>query len=107
MNERDRVHVGRMKHELGFIQKNIAVVGKDTFMNNEVLQHALAMSLVTLGECANHLSDDFKETHSDIEWIQLIAVRNIAAHGYWQLNMEQLWQAVEDDVPELAAFFAK
>jgi uncharacterized protein with HEPN domain len=28
------------------------------------------------------------------EWFQIVAVRNIAAHGYWQLDMQQIWQAI-------------
>ena len=35
---------------------------------------------------------------------RIIAVRNIAAHGYWQLDMQQIWQAVEEDIPTLDEF---
>ena len=65
------------------------------------------MALITIGECANHLSDVFKEEHPEIEWVQIIAVRNIAAHGYWQLDMEQIWQAMKEDIPDLRTFFDK
>ncbi|MDR2006720.1 MAG: DUF86 domain-containing protein [Acidaminococcales bacterium] len=37
----------------------------------------------------------------NIEWVQIVAVRNIAAHGYRQLDMRQIWQATEDDIPTL------
>jgi uncharacterized protein with HEPN domain len=29
---------------------------------------------------------------------------NIAAHGYWQLDMQQIWQAIEEDIPSLSEF---
>ena len=74
-------------------------------MHNDIVQHAITMSLITIGECANHLSEEFKEDHYQIHWVKIIAVRNITAHGYWQLNMEQIWQAVEDDFPGLYDFF--
>lgn len=76
----------------------------DAFLRDEVVQHAVSMSLITIGECANHLSETFKELHDEIEWVQIIAVRNIAAHGYWQLSMEQIWQAVIEDIPKLRKF---
>jgi len=107
MNERDRLHISRIKYELKFIQQRIASAGKDLFLADEVLQHALSMSLISIGECANRLSDSFKEFYSEIEWVQIVAVRNIAAHGYWQLNMEQIWQAVEEDIPRLCDFFSQ
>jgi uncharacterized protein with HEPN domain len=62
------------------------------------------MSILTIGECANRLSDEFKDRHSHIEWLQIVAVRNIAAHGYWQLDMRQIWQAIEEDIPVLNEF---
>jgi len=107
MIKRDNLHIAGIKQELDFIGQHIAAIGREEFLANEVLQHALSMSLITIGECANHLSDSFKACHSDIEWLQIVAVRNIAAYGYWQLNMEQIWQAVEEDIPKLNKFFAQ
>jgi len=107
IHERDSLHLSRVKSELKFIKQHIADVDKNDFLTNDVLQHALSMALITIGECANHLSDEFKNQHPNIEWVQIVAVRNIAAHGYWQLNMAQIWQAVEEDIPKLDAFFAQ
>ena len=105
MNDRDKIHIARIKEELRFISKTLEQTSKETFLRDDVVQHAISMSLITIGECANHLSENFKEAHSHIEWVQIIAVRNIAAHGYWQLDMEQIWQATEEDIPQLKEFF--
>ena len=107
MHGRDSLLISRIRTELTFINQNIATLGKEAFLDSDVLQHALSMSLITIGECANRLTDVFKEKYAEIEWVQIIAVRNIAAHGYWQLNMAQLWQAVEEEIPKLDAFFAR
>lgn len=88
MNERDKIYIYRIKEELSFIKNSLLNKNKEDFMNDDIIQHAISMSLITIGECANHLSEEFKESNPEIEWIQIIAVRNIAAHGYWQLNME-------------------
>ena len=100
----DRTQVQRIQEELGFIGRILTNVDRESFLQDEVLQHALTMSLITIGECANHLSDSFKDAHPEIEWLQIIGVRNIAAHGYWQLNMEQIWQATVSDIPNLKRF---
>jgi len=76
----------------------------EEFLCDETLQRALLMAILTIGECANRLSDEFKILHDQIEWVQIIAVRNIAAHGYWQLDMQQIWQAIEEDIPSLSEF---
>ena len=105
MNERDITCIERINDELRFIAKATKSVDKEAFLLDDVMQHAITMSLLTIGECANHLSDKFKKRHPQIQWIQIIAVRNIASHGYWQLDMEQIWKAIEEDVPQLIEFF--
>jgi len=105
MKARDKSYIERIKEELRFIEKSLKGVGEAAFLKDDILQHAISMSLITIGECANHLSAAFKESHPNIEWVQIVAVRNIAAHGYWQLNMKQIWKATEEDIPVLRTFF--
>jgi uncharacterized protein with HEPN domain len=101
---RDISYLERIGEETKFILISIAGVTEELFLSDSILQHAVCMSLITIGECANHISNDFKEKHADIEWVQIIAVRNIAAHGYWQLDMKQIWQAVINDIPMIQTF---
>ncbi|MDR1921765.1 MAG: DUF86 domain-containing protein [Candidatus Adiutrix sp.] len=104
MNGRDRTNIERIADELRYIKSVTANISCEVFLRDETLQHALSMSILTIGECANRLSDDFKDGHPQIEWVQIVAVRNIAAHGYRQLDMRQIWQAIEEDIPELDEF---
>jgi len=105
MQERDPLHIERIIIELEFINKNFSCVNKEKFLNDEMIQHALLMAFLNIGECVNRLSDIFKEQHNHIEWVKIIALRNLAAHGYWQLNMEQIWQALIINIPKLTEFF--
>ena len=104
MNERDKTNIERIADELRYIKNVTANTSREEFLCDSTLQHALSMAILTIGECANRLSDEFKTLHNQIEWVQIIAVRNIAAHGYWQLDMQQIWQAVKEDIPILDAF---
>jgi uncharacterized protein with HEPN domain len=105
MTDRNKTHLERILYEVEFILEKTKSVSRDKFLDDSFLQHAICMSLIIIGECANHLSDEYIESHPEIPWIQVIAVRNIAAHGYWQLNMEQIWEAVITDIPLLHEFF--
>jgi len=104
INERDRTTIERISEELRYIKTVTAKTSREEFLRDVTLQRALTMAILTIGECANRLSDEFKVKHSKIEWVQIIAVRNIAAHGYWQLDMKQIWQAIEEDIPVLDEF---
>ena len=104
MNDRDGTIIERIADELRYINSATSELTCEDFLRNETLQHALSMAILTIGECANRLSDEFKDLHHQVEWVQIIAVRNIAAHGYWQLDMRQIWQAIEEDIPLLDEF---
>jgi len=107
MIDRDRTLLERMNEEVEFILKTTDGVSKDAFLKDSLLQHGVCMSIISIGECANQLSDEFTEKYNEISWIQIVAVRNIAAHSYQKLNMEQIWEAIASDVPQLRDFLSK
>jgi len=65
----------------------------------------LSLSLVRLleiiGEAANGLSDSFRESHPDIPWNSIINMRNRLIHGYFDINLDVVWQTVTEDLQEL------
>ena len=107
MINRDRTYLGHMSEEIEFITKTIANVSRDTFLEDSLLQHGICMSIITIGECANNLSDEFIEKHEEIPWTKIIAVRNLAAHVYRQLDMDLIWRAATIHIPQLREFVSK
>ncbi len=65
----------------------------------------LSLSLVRLleiiGEAENGLSDSFRESHPDIPWNSIINMRNRLIHGYFDINLDVVWQTVTEDLQEL------
>ena len=57
MHGRDEIHIGRIKEELRFIEKAIKDLDQESFLNSDTAQRAVSMSLITIGECANHLTN--------------------------------------------------
>ena len=66
-----------------------------------MLQHGVSMALINIGESVKSLSEIFKQQHQDIEWREIAALRNIAAHNYEKIRMDDIWEIVTADVPEL------
>ena len=61
------------------------------------------MALINIGESVKKLSEDFKHEHQDIEWNEIIGLRNLAVHNYDGLHLDRIWGNVTKDVPELLA----
>jgi uncharacterized protein with HEPN domain len=47
------------------------------------------------------LSGDFTQSHPEIAWAQIVAMRNILVHNYFGIDLEEVWSAVEKDIPLL------
>ena len=60
-----------------------------------------------MGEYANRFSDEFREEYDEIEWKQLIGLRNIIAHNYENIIDDIIWEIIHDDVPEIREYLEK
>lgn len=62
---------------------------------------AVVKNVEIIGEAAYMLSADFKDTHTDIPWKDMIKMRHVLVHGYASVLPELLWQTALEDVPKL------
>ena len=47
------------------------------------------------------ISEPLRLTHPEIPWSKIIGMRHILVHGYFQIDLDLVWQAVEHDLPAL------
>lgn len=74
------------------------------FCKSEPYQDACALCLIQIGEAVNRLSDEYCETHPQIEWKKIYGMRNHLVHGYDMFDCEIAWDAIENYVPPLREF---
>ena len=77
------------------------------FISDKDYFNSVCMSLLQIGELANHLTKDFTAIYTSIPWKSIIGLRNIVAHEYGQLDTETVWATITDDIPELYEKFKK
>jgi len=101
MNERDENRLEWIKDEAEFVLRITYEHSLERFLNDDLVQHGVTMALINIGESAKSLSKKLKREHQGIEWQDLTNLRNIAAHNYDGLRMDDIWEIVTKDVPEL------
>ena len=47
------------------------------------------------------LSAEFKRSNKDIEWKNIAGMRDKLVHDYFGVNLDILWDVVENKLPEL------
>lgn len=62
------------------------------------------MSLIIIGEAATKVMDgytDFTQAHPEVPWRSMRGMRNRIAHGYFDINLDVVWDTVQTALPEL------
>jgi len=73
----------------------------ETFAADRKSIDAVVRNLEIIGEAANRLPDEFKESQSGIEWHKIVGLRNRVVHEYFGIDLEIIWQIISHDLPSL------
>ena len=67
------------------------------------LTFSLAMTRLVeiIGEAVDRIPTDFQKEHPEIEWAQIVGMRNRLIHGYDEVDLNILWSVVKRDIPVL------
>ncbi len=77
---------------------------KDEFFEDKRTQQAVIMSLIIIGEAATKVMDSyakFAQVHPEVPWRSIRGMRNRIAHGYFDINLDVVWETVQTALPEL------
>jgi uncharacterized protein with HEPN domain len=99
--DRDEAHLVEIADRLRMIERALSGTDEATFLSDEVLQMAVAMALVIIGEAARRLSDDAKSRAPEIDWNAIVGLRNRIAHGYGGLDHRLIWSVIDQQAPAL------
>lgn len=75
--------------------------GRDVFNADEMLQVWVLHHLQVVGEAARSLSEEFKRLHADAVWAKAAGMRHILVHHYFDIDADQVWKVVEQDLGPL------
>lgn len=84
-------------------------MSKESFLKDRRTQQAVVLNLMTIGEVAARIANDhkeFAEAHPEIPWAQARGLRSRMVHGYFDIDLNIVWQTVQSSLPELESHIA-
>lgn len=100
-DERNMSYLWDMRKYAREITEIIQGVPHAKFVENKTIRYAIERLLLIVGEAANHVSKGFQEKHPEIEWAQIVGLRNILAHEYGEVKMDKIYLAATKAIPAL------
>ncbi|MGD1849350.1 MAG: DUF86 domain-containing protein [Cyanophyceae cyanobacterium] len=64
-------------------------------------QDAIFRRIMIIGEAAKRLSQNFRQQHPSVPWKEIIGMRNLVAHDYDSVDLDEIWKVISTDLPEL------
>ena len=89
----------RLRHILEsaeFLRTRLDGLTLDQFMENRTLVLASLHSLLIAGEASIAIPDEVKELRPDLPWRGMRGMRNIIAHRYYKVDLDIVWNAIQN-----------
>jgi uncharacterized protein with HEPN domain len=78
-----------------------AIQGRQAFEQNELIQTWFIQNLQIIGEASRALSSIIRDHNPEIPWTEIIGMRNILTHNYFEIDFDIVWAVVEQEIPSL------
>ncbi|WP_414548748.1 DUF86 domain-containing protein [Anabaena sp. CCY 0017] len=75
--------------------------GKEEFMQTKMIQDAVIRNFEIIGEATKRLSPELRSAYYDIPWQQMAGLRDVLIHDYLKVNINLVWQIIEQNLSEL------
>lgn len=101
MNARDEQICKKLLSEIRVAQELLNGISSDDFLRDERTSRAVCMTLINIGELVNNLTPELKDAHREIPWRAIAGMRDVTAHRYQTLRMEDVYRTCAEDIPDL------
>ena len=72
-----------------------------SYSQDEQKIDATLHNLEVIGEAAKNIPQDIRENYPTIPWRNMARFRDVIAHHYFGINLETVWDIVENELPTL------
>ncbi len=101
MQHRNKTILVKIVSELEIALEMIEGKSFEDFDKSELLKRAMCMTVINIGELVKALTEDFRLEHNKVPWKSIAGFRDIAAHKYQTLHMQDVYYTVVNDFKEL------
>lgn len=75
----------------------------EQFQRDEKTIDAVVRNFEIIGEAVKNVPADLRDRMPEIEWSRAAGMRDVLVHGYFNVNLQLVWDAAMQSVPPLAA----
>jgi uncharacterized protein with HEPN domain len=84
----------RLEHILDAIDKALEFTENDDFeefKRSALLRFAVIKASEIIGEASYSLTNEFRDSHPEVDWRKIINMRHILVHGYYSMGHRKIY----------------
>jgi len=79
----------------------VAGLTRESFAQDTMRIDAVVRNLEIIGEAAKMIPESIRVEYPNIEWRKIAGLRDILAHHYFEVDLDIVWDVVQNKLPEL------
>lgn len=73
----------------------------EEFLAQKMVVDAVMRNLEIIGEAVSQLPENLKKEFPEVPWREVKDFRNVVAHKYFKINLERIWDIIENKLDSL------
>lgn len=98
---RDKDRLVHMVEAMRVIMENKDKHPYEQVVADPIMYYGFVKHVEIVGEACYMLSKEYKDTHDQMDWDAIAAMRHVLVHGYYKIKPEQLWYTLHHDIPDM------
>jgi uncharacterized protein with HEPN domain len=100
-------HLRDIRESLRLIEEFVSGIDLDSFRNDSKTRAAVERKLLIISEAAIRLGDEAEALCPGVPWREIRGIGNWLRHQYDRVDVETIWNTIQDDLPPLKAAIEK
>ena len=93
-HSRDKERLEHILDAISVIENGLATYPKEELLENRLLYYGLVKQIEIIGEAANMLTQEFRDSHADVNWRPIVNMRHVLVHDYIHISKDMLWATI-------------